>query len=187
MFCDSFLGTESQRTPTHRYGEEAVGFCIFGHRMRPPRARPLVMTEIAFHFNVPDKLAYACRLLRKAAAAGAPVGVVAPPQALRELDAALWSFSALDFVAHCDAAAPADMLERTPVVLAGDCAALPPRARVLVHLGDAVPAGFERFERLIELVGIDGEDRAQARLRWRHYADRGYPIQRHDLAAKAEE
>ena len=24
------------------------------------------MTEIAFHFNAPDKLAYACRLLRKA-------------------------------------------------------------------------------------------------------------------------
>ena len=35
------------------------------------------MTEVAFHFNVPDKLGYACRLLRKAYAAGGPVGVVA--------------------------------------------------------------------------------------------------------------
>ena len=31
------------------------------------------MTEIAFHFNAPDKLAYACRLLRKAVASGARV------------------------------------------------------------------------------------------------------------------
>ena len=29
------------------------------------------MTEVAFHFNAPDKLGYACRLLRKAVATGA--------------------------------------------------------------------------------------------------------------------
>ena len=29
------------------------------------------MTEIAFHFNAPDKLAYACRFARKAQRAGA--------------------------------------------------------------------------------------------------------------------
>ena len=141
------------------------------------------MTEVSFHFNVPDKLTYACRLLRKAYAAGGPVGVVAAPETLRELDAALWSFSALDFIPHCSAAAPAEVLERTRVVLATDCAALP-QAGALVHLGTGVPAGFERFERLIELVGADDQDRAQARARWRHYADHGYAIQRHDLAAK---
>ncbi|MFT3776714.1 MAG: DNA polymerase III subunit chi [Ottowia sp.] len=140
------------------------------------------MTEVAFHFNVPDKLGYACRLLRKAHAAGGPVGVVAPPETLRQLDVALWSFSALDFIPHCAAAAPADVLAATPVVLAADCAALP-HAGVLVHLGAEVPAGFERFERLIELVGTGDDDRAEARQRWRHYADRGYAIQRHDLAS----
>ena len=56
---------------------------------------------------------------------------------------------------------------------------------MLVHLGAAVPSGFERFERLIELVATDDTDRAHARQRWRHYADRGYQIKRHDLAAKA--
>jgi DNA polymerase-3 subunit chi len=141
------------------------------------------MTEVAFHFNVPDKLAYACRLLRKAYAAGAPVGVVAPPALLSDLDSALWSFSALDFIPHCSASAPAEVLAGTPIVLASNCAALP-HSGVLVHLGEAVPDGFERFERVIELVGTDDGDRAQARLRWRHYADHGYAIQRHDLAAK---
>ena len=34
------------------------------------------MTEVTFHFNVPEKTAYACRLLRKAWAARAPVGVL---------------------------------------------------------------------------------------------------------------
>ena len=141
------------------------------------------MTDIAFHFNVPDKLAYACRLLRKASAAGGPVGVVAPPAALQELDAALWSFSALDFIPHCTASAAADVLAASPIVLAPECAALA-HAGVLVHLGEQVPAGFERFARLIELVDTSDNDRAQARLRWRYYAERGYAIQRHDLASR---
>jgi DNA polymerase-3 subunit chi len=33
-------------------------------------------------------------------------------------------------------------------------------------------------------VTQEDEDRQQARMRWKHYADRGYAIKRHDLAAK---
>ena len=42
------------------------------------------MTEVAFHFNAPDKWAYACRLLRKAVAAGAKVVVLAEPADLEQ-------------------------------------------------------------------------------------------------------
>lgn len=141
------------------------------------------MTSVAFHFNVPDKLDYACRLLRKTYAAGGQVGVVGPDEVLSALDTALWSFSALDFVPHCRATAPAPMQRSTPIVLAADCAQLQ-QSTVLVNLGGAVPAGFERFERLIELVDTSDADRAEARQRWRHYTERGYPIQRHDLATR---
>ena len=55
---------------------------------------------------------------------------------------------------------------------------------MLVNLGAAVPEGFERFERLIEVVTVEDEDRQRARQRWKHYADRGYAITRHDLAAR---
>ena len=37
------------------------------------------MTEVEFHFNVGDKLAYSCRLLRKARAGGAKIMVTAEP------------------------------------------------------------------------------------------------------------
>ncbi|MFV0679480.1 DNA polymerase III subunit chi [Ottowia sp.] len=140
------------------------------------------MTEVMFHFNVPDKLGYACRLLRKASASGRPVGVLAPEPLLTELDRALWSFAPLEFLPHCLSSASPDVLAQTPLVLATDSAQLP-HTDVLLHLGDAVPAGFERFERLIELVGTNENDRLQARQRWRHYADRGYAIQRHDVKA----
>ena len=142
------------------------------------------MTEVAFHFNVTDKLAYACRLLRKATAAGSKVVVTGESQQLRTLDTELWTFSALEFIPHCHAAsADAQVLSASPVVLA-DTPRGTPHQEVLVNLGEAVPDGFERFERLIEVVSQDDGDRQRARTRWKHYADRGYAIKRHDLAQR---
>ncbi|MGH6625747.1 MAG: DNA polymerase III subunit chi [Burkholderiaceae bacterium] len=143
------------------------------------------MTEIAFHFNAPDKLAYACRLLRKAVGTGAQVVVTAEPESLQRLDAALWTFAPLEFVAHCHADSDATMLAASPVVLAASLDALP-HQQVLVNLGDRIPDGFERFERLIEVVSLDDADRQGARRRWKHYADRGYALMRHDLALKGQ-
>lgn len=141
------------------------------------------MTEVSFHFNAPEKTGYACRLLRKAVATGAKVVVTGDSRQLQELDAALWSFSALEFVAHClDTSATPTMLAASPVVLA-QSARSAPHHQVLVNLGGAVPEGFERFERLIELVGVEDDDRQKGRQRWKHYADRGYAITRHDAAA----
>jgi DNA polymerase-3 subunit chi len=143
------------------------------------------MTEVAFHFNAPDKLGYACRLLRKAVANGAKVVVTGDPGLLRELDTALWTFSPLDFVPHCYGAASAPAVaDASPVVLA-DSARMAPHQQVLVNLGATVPEGFERYERLIEVVTPEEADRQQARQRWKHYADRGYAITRHDRAREA--
>ncbi len=142
------------------------------------------MTEVAFHFNTPDKTAYVCRLLRKAVARGAKVVVTAEAQELQALDVALWTFAPLDFVPHCrDSAQPA-MLASSPVLLAQAVPATL-HQQVLINLGDEVPDGFERFERLIEIVGVQDDDRVQARGRWKHYADRGYAITRHDVASRS--
>lgn len=144
------------------------------------------MTEVAFHFNAPGKLAYACRLLRKAVGTGARVVVTGDTGLLRELDTVLWTFSPLEFVAHCYApAAPAHVVAASPVVLA-ESARTAPHQQVLVNLGVTVPEGFERFDRLIEVVSQDEDDRMQARARWKHYADRGYAIVRHDLGGAEE-
>ena len=142
------------------------------------------MTEVAFHFNAPDKVAYACRLLRKAVGSGAKLVVTGEPDLLRRLDVALWTFAPLEFVPHCHAGSEAAVLAASPVVLAEAVQGMP-HQQVLVNLGAHVPEGFERFERLIEVVAQDDDaDRQDARGRWKHYADRGYAITRHDLAQK---
>jgi DNA polymerase-3 subunit chi len=144
------------------------------------------VTEIDFHFNMQDKVVHACRLLRKAVAGrGAQVVVVADAPTLDLVDATLWTFAAVEFIAHCRSDAEPHLLSRSPVVLAPRADAALPHRQVLVNLGADLPAGFERFERLIEFVAGDVDDRAAGRKRWRHYADRGYAIQRHDVAGAA--
>jgi DNA polymerase-3 subunit chi len=141
------------------------------------------MTEIAFHFNAPDKLAYACRLLRKAVASGAKVVVTGDEASLQALDTLLWTFSALEFLPHCRADSPMEQRMASPIVLAAELETVQalPHHQVLLNLSDAVMPGYERFERTIEVVTLDEQDRLHARQRWKHYADRGYAITRHDL------
>ena len=144
------------------------------------------MTEIAFHFNAPDKVAYACRLLRKAVAANAKAVVVAPKEQMSHLDECLWTFSQLEFLAHCRMDSPQALRQASPVHLASELDAmdaLTPRD-VLLNLGDKVCAGFEQFARVIEVVTLDDADRQHARSRWKQYTEQGFDIVRHDLKLK---
>ena len=138
------------------------------------------MTRVDFHFNAPDKLQYASRLVRKAYRAGQRVVVFAEAGAVAELDRTLWTFSPTDFIPHVRATDP--LAPQTPVILCSE-ACDTPHADVLVNLSRETPAFFSRFERLVEVVTADEDDRGSARARWRFYRDRGYPLQSHDLAA----
>jgi len=143
------------------------------------------LTEVSFHFNVPDRTEYACRLLRKATRQGAKVVVTGPGDVLSGLDRALWAFDPLEFVPHAllrgSQPVPPRLRDTTPVWLLEDSAAAV-HHDVLLNLGHAAPAGFESFARLIEIVSTDDDDRAAARARWKHYASRGYTIVRHEVA-----
>ena len=50
---------------------------------------------------------------------------------------------------------------------------------MLINLGSDVPTFFGRFDRVAEIV-LDPE-RDLGRERYRHYRDRGYPLQHHEL------
>jgi DNA polymerase III subunit chi len=75
------------------------------------------------------------------------------------------------------------VLQHSPVLLTADLS-LQSQPQVLVNVGAEVPSGFERFERVIEMVSLEDADRQAGRARWRHYSDRGYAIQRHDIQVK---
>ena len=142
------------------------------------------MPEIAFHFNAPDKLAYACRFARKALRSDARVVIVGPAPALQALDGMLWNLAPQDFVAHALQGCDPELWKASPVVLAQDTRGVP-HEDVLLNLGTEVPEGFERFGRVVEVVSAQDEaDRGLARGRWRQYQAQGYDIVRHELVLK---
>jgi DNA polymerase-3 subunit chi len=144
------------------------------------------VTEVAFHFGAPDRLTYTCRLLRKATATGARLQVRARAEICAALDAALWNLSPTDFISHCDDSAPQDVRSRSAVLLMHADRPVHFDFPILVNLAEDVPDGFEQFQRVIEIVSTDEQDRNLARLRWRHYTERGYTITRHDLKTRGE-
>ena len=119
-------------------------------------------------------------MLRKAVSKGARVAVLVEAQDLHSLDRDLWEFASVEFLPHCILGKVTPEVQAASPIVLCDRIADAGNDQVLLNLGQGVPAGFERFERLIELVACDTEDRQRSRLRWRHYTSRGYSITRHD-------
>lgn len=138
------------------------------------------MTQIDFYTHVADKLRVACQLSTKAFVRGMKVTVFCPDSEIAvRVDRLLWMSPPIGFVPHC---APDDPLAaETPVII--DCSGdnlL--HDEVLLNLRSESPLFFGRFQRLIEIVSLDDEDRRAARERFRFYRERGYEIRTHDLS-----
>ncbi len=141
--------------------------------------------RIDFHFNVEDRLQYACRVVRKARAAGKTVLAYArDADRMARFDAALWTFSALDFLPHVYADAP--LSAQTPILLT---LAPTPQARdVLLNLDDEIAPDFAdwfgRFERVVDIASLEPAERDAGRARYRAYKAAGIEISHYDQAAK---
>lgn len=138
------------------------------------------MTTVAFHFNVADVVTYTCRLARKAVATDAKLVILGEDDLLQPIDAHLWHSSPVAFVPHCDSQACANVIARSAVLLT-DTLTSAPHHHVLVNLTADVPTGFDAFERVIEVVGLDDARRQAARKRWRFYQGAGFQLVRHDV------
>jgi len=144
--------------------------------------------RVEFHSGLAEPLHYACRLLRKACRQGTRVAVTAPTATLQALDRELWTFETEAFVphrrvpSHRAASVAEDALRRTPIWLCeGEVPADGPP--VLVNLGAAAPAEPARFERIVELVALEPDERRAARSRWREYEASGMNIEHHERGA----
>jgi DNA polymerase III subunit chi len=143
------------------------------------------MTEVSFHFNVSERIAYVCRLLRKAWRQNAKVAVLGPAEILTTLNRQLWLFEPLEFVPHVRLVSGESIqphLKPTPIWLIENTSDAPIH-EVLLNLGEEVPTGFEHFARVIEVVSMHETERANARQRWKHYANLGYTLIRHEVNA----
>ena len=131
--------------------------------------------------NIGDdaKLALVCRLTDKAFRLGHKIYIYTPDAALAaRIDDLLWVQNPGSFIPHHI------YKEGEPIAPVAIGAVPPPPAldEVLVTLSAEVPDFFSRFARVAELVGADETEKAQSRVRFRFYRDRGYALQTHTVA-----
>lgn len=138
------------------------------------------MTTIDFYTNVADKLHTACRIVAKGYGLGHRTMVCCPDaDTAQRLDRLLWCSAPISFIPHC---APDDSLASLTPVIIDHAGHAPVHDQLLLNLRAEWPPYFGRFERLIEIVTIDEDDKRSARERFKFYRDRGYAIRTHDLA-----
>ncbi|MBE2295721.1 MAG: DNA polymerase III subunit chi [Phycisphaerales bacterium] len=143
----------------------------------------MAMPRIDFYV-LPDqkengRAALACRLVEKAYGLGHTVYLftTSEPRAVA-LDDLLWTFRQDSFVPH--ERFPLTGEEGSPV-LVGTAAPAMVEAQVLINLSDTLPEGFERYQRVVELVDQHPEVLAQSRERFRQYREQGCSLETHKL------
>lgn len=133
------------------------------------------MTRIDFHSNVADKLTYTCRLIRKAYTADCKTVVFhTDPGVLRRLDEALWTFTEADFLPHVMKNHP--LASVTPIVLTDDASIDCPHYELLINLTSVPPVNFSAFQRMIEIISDDENDKKIGRERYRQYQQQGHTL-----------
>jgi DNA polymerase-3 subunit chi len=133
-----------------------------------------------------QRWAFACRLTEKAYLRDLSVVIVndtlADAQALDDL---LWTFSERSFIPHKVCTDEHSMDPATKVHLAVLPAALP-AADLLVNLTARLPAQWERYTRIAEIIDADEDRRRLGRERFKTYRDRKVALATHQLDETAE-
>ena len=137
------------------------------------------MTRVEFFFNVEDKLQKLAELGEKAIAKNVKLMLFAQNnEAATEIQQYLWSLPQQFLPNHLASDA---LASATPIIIDWQGEQLL-HDEVLINLQHPQPLFFSRFRRLIEIVGMDEADKAQARMRYKFYRDRGYEIKSYDLS-----
>lgn len=137
------------------------------------------MAEIVFLTGVEDKLAFACRLLRKKHREGSRVAVFGPAPLLARLDQALWTQDELEFLPHlrlrADTPVTSEARARTAIWLL-DAADASLRCDSALNLGADDVEMLVKHERVAEIVSGGDLDRSAGQQRWKRYKALGHTL-----------
>lgn len=123
----------------------------------------------------------ACRLCNKAYQQGLSVYLNAEsPAHARQIDDLLWTFSDRAFVPHRLADEPARP-DSPPAAVIGWPERGPDAGEVLINLAETVPAFYERFQRVAEIVNQNDAVKQLGRRRFAYYRERRCDLHHHEL------
>jgi DNA polymerase-3 subunit chi len=124
-----------------------------------------------------DPLLLVCELAKRAFDGGQPTLILTRSfDQAEQLDEKLWEFEAEAFIPHQIAGDEDDAI--TPVLIVPPETATADRTLV-INLRDECAPGL--FDRVLEVVPADENERAGSRKRWTTYKAAGFDIAKHDM------
>tara|TARA_B110000027_G_C15850507_1_gene182462 strand:- start:41 stop:475 length:435 start_codon:yes stop_codon:yes gene_type:complete len=144
------------------------------------------MTKIDFYQIESDEpaLQFTCRLIDKIFHLGHKIHIhTENVEQSQKLDSLLWAFREDRFIPHAHCANEAEYADDGLAVKISHQAE-PGHQDILVNLSGVVPDFFSRFSRVAEVVPLDDTKRDAARINYKFYKDRGYPLAYHAMKSK---
>ena len=124
-----------------------------------------------------DPLLLVCELAKRAFDNGQPALILARSiDQAEQLDEKLWEFDADAFVPHQIAGDDDDAI--TPVLIVSPETSTADRPLVINLREDCAPG---LFERVLEVVPADENERLSSRNRWKTYKAAGFDVAKHDM------
>jgi len=124
-----------------------------------------------------DPLLLVCELAKRAFDSGQPALILARSiDQAEQLDEKLWEFDADAFVPHQIAGDDDDAI--TPVLIVSPETSTADRPLVINLREDCAPG---LFERVLEVVPADENERLGSRNRWKTYKAAGFDVAKHDM------
>lgn len=140
--------------------------------------------RVDFAFGAPNRLRTACQVVRKHYLAGRKLIIYhSDPRSLQRFDRMLWGFEPDAFVPHVLVDHP--LAAQTPILLSSQDPlphhqALPNQAWLL-NLDSHCPPSASHFQRILEIVSEQEQDKQAARQRWRQYQQWQYDVRAHQI------
>jgi DNA polymerase-3 subunit chi len=132
-----------------------------------------------------QRWAFACRLTEKAYLKDLKIVIVSDTLAdAQALDELLWTFNERSFIPHKVVLDEQSVDPATAVHLTVEMAL--PAADLLVNLAQRLPAQFQRYTRIAEVIDADEERRRLGRERFKVYRDLKLPLETHQIDETAD-
>ena len=133
-----------------------------------------------------QRWAFACRLTEKAYLKNLKIVVVSDTLAdAQALDELLWTFNERSFVPHKVCLDEQAVDPATPVHLTLGARAIP-CADLLINLAQQLPAQFQGYTRIAEVIDADEERRRLGRERFKAYRDLKLTLETHQIDETAD-
>jgi DNA polymerase-3 subunit chi len=124
---------------------------------------------------------FACSIAKKAWSTGNRVHIhTQSEEKAKGMDDLLWTFRDISFIPHELYNDDSIVDEDTPITI-GYGNAFPEQSQVIINLDLEIPAFVTKFNRIVEIVGGDENNKKFARQRYRQYKDGDYETHDHKI------